>query len=59
MIGVHEIGREKEVGYCEEGFSSTDHYIRHLIEILKNKSDAVTVSVIEIEADFINGRGMR
>ena len=57
VIGVHEIGREKEVvGIAREGFPSTDHYIRHLIEILKNKFDAVTVSeYVEIEADFING----
>ena len=37
VIGVNEYGGKKEVvGIEREGFESVDHYIRHLIGLLKN-----------------------
>ena len=49
VIGVHELGNEKEVvGIDREEFKSHDEYERHLIQIIKNAFGAVVI------ADFIS-----
>jgi len=57
VIGVHEYANKKNVvGIDREEFESSDHYVRHLIQVLNNAFNAVIVSrFITVAIEEING----
>ena len=57
VIGVHEYANKKNVvGIDREEFESSDHYVRHLIQVLNNAFNAVIVSrFINVAIEEING----